>query len=85
MRFPHQRAVFLVVAAVLAVVAASAQYSVQRPATQGAQASAVLKGALLGASDGLYRVNDDSSLSRLVSGTEFRKILRAGDSWYFLS
>lgn len=40
---------------------------------------------LLGASDGLYRQDGPSRLTRLLSGTEVKKIIQAGDSYFFLT
>lgn len=44
-----------------------------------------LEGALLGASDGLYRVGERGELERLLKDVEIRKIVRAEQGWYFLS
>jgi hypothetical protein len=44
-----------------------------------------LGGALLGASDGLYRVDAAGRLSKPLSGTDVRKILHTEQGWYFLS
>jgi hypothetical protein len=44
-----------------------------------------LSGALLGASDGLYRVDAAGRISKPLSGTDIRKILSTEQGWYFLS
>jgi len=44
-----------------------------------------LGGALLGASDGLYRVDAAGRISKPLSGTDVRKILSTEQGWYFLS
>lgn len=40
---------------------------------------------LAGASDGLYRVEGPSRATRLLSGVEVKKIVRAGDGFYFMT
>lgn len=40
---------------------------------------------LAGASDGLYRLDGPSGASRLISGTDVRKIVRTGEGYYFLT
>lgn len=44
-----------------------------------------IESALLGASDGLYRVGGRGELERLLKDVEIRKIVRAEQGWYFLS
>ena len=40
---------------------------------------------LVGATDGLYRLDAASAVTRLLPGVEVRKILRAGDAWFLLT
>ncbi|MBU0926325.1 MAG: hypothetical protein KKA67_01115 [Spirochaetes bacterium] len=40
---------------------------------------------LVGASDGLYRLDGSSRPVRILSGVEVKKIVRAGDSYFFLT
>ncbi len=51
------------------------------------QATVASAGAqsLVGASDGLYRLDSPSKTTRIVAGTDVRKILRAGGAFWFLT
>jgi len=40
---------------------------------------------LIGASDGLYRLDGSSKTTRILADTEVRKIIRAGDAFFFMT
>ncbi|TFG81820.1 MAG: hypothetical protein E4H20_09010 [Spirochaetales bacterium] len=78
------RAFAFIVSATSLVAIAGAQYSLHAASPAAIRSSAV-SGAILGAADGLYRVDQSGTARKLLAGTDVRKILRTGDGWYLLS
>jgi len=73
------------------IIADSENYPMRSPATRVLVLMLALGTAptwaqtLAGASDGLYRVEGPSRATRLLSGVEVKKIVRAGDGFYFMT
>ncbi len=88
MRSKTPRTAALVVLAVLAILAATSQAIPGSPASAPSVRPAdarLPQGALIGSAKGLFRIDASGMPVSILAGTEVRKIVRAGDSWYFLT
>lgn len=86
MRSTTFRIVALAVLVTLIILGISSQASPGAIApAQVASVARLPAGTLLGSVSGLFRIGHDGSMEPLLAGTDIRKLVQAGGSWYLLT